>query len=75
MSTTPYGNPWRPDPLTSSAPPSTTVRYEHELRFVQIAADQHGLAGLDRDGRVWQHIPGNGWVAVGMNVMEERRGP
>lgn len=46
-----------------------------DLRLVQIAADQHGLAGLDRDGRVWQHIPGNGWAAVEMNVMEERREP
>lgn len=46
-----------------------------ELRFVQLAADQHGLAGLDQNGRVWQHIPGNGWTAVEMNVMEERRGP
>lgn len=62
-------------PVTSSAPPGTTVRYEPELRFVQIAADHNGLAGLDRDGRVWQHIPGNGWTAVPMNVMEERRGP
>lgn len=57
-------------PVTSSAPPSTTVRYVPELRFVQITAD-----GLDRDGQVWQHIPGNGWVAVEMNVIEERRGP
>lgn len=51
------------------------VPTDSELRLVQIATDEHGLAGLDRDGRVWQHIPGNGWTAVGMNVMGERRGP
>lgn len=45
------------------------------LRLVQIAADHLGLVALDRDGRVWRHVPGNGWTAIPMNVAEERRGP
>lgn len=62
--------------LTSSVPPGGLVRYESgELRLVQLTADQHGLAGLDADGRVWAHIPGNGWTPIPMNVAEERRGP
>lgn len=46
-----------------------------ELRLVQIAADGQGFVGLDSDGRVWTHIPGNGWLPLPMNVIEERRGP
>lgn len=44
------------------------------LRLVQIAADGHGFVGLDSDGRVWTR-PGNGWLPLPMNVIEERRGP
>lgn len=46
-----------------------------EIRLVQLTADQHGLAGLDRDGRVWAHIPGNGWTPIPMNVIEARKEP
>lgn len=64
------------DTLTSSAPLAGLVRYESgEIRLVQLTADQHGLAGLDRDGRVWAHIPGNGWTPIPMNVIEARKGP
>lgn len=46
------------------------------LRLVQLTADALGpLAGLDADGRVWRHVPGNGWTPIPMNVIEERKGP
>lgn len=65
-----------PGTLTSSAPPGSRVRYESgKIRLTQLVADQHGLAGLDQDGQVWAHIPGNGWTPIPMNVIEARKGP
>ena len=29
------------------------------------------LVGIDESGRVWEHIPKKGWIAVRMNIIIE----